>query len=315
MHRSNFKLFTAAFCLCTAAFMNKTMAQCPNLNFSNGNFTNWQVYKGDWNGVSPCLPDSGRHTIMDAAALTLAWQLYDERCSPIPKVPNGFQYAAKLGNANTGGQVEALEYTMTVDSSNSLLIVHFALVMANPNHSPNEQPQFNIIIKDSLGKPISALPCGTVNFIAGSINIPSACTGSLEAFNWKTVSYNLETLIGQTIKIYFETRDCSLGCHFVYAYIVAECRPATIDLTFCTGESVARMAAPDGFAGYTWVRSRNPSWVNSSQRFAVSDVIDGEIFTCRLMSGFGCDSELKIKITKTPALITILYSVINCVII
>ena len=290
------------------SMINNVQAQCPNLDFSSGDFTNWQAYKGDWNGgsynVSPCLPDSGRHTIMDAAALTLAGQLYDERCSPIPKVPNGFQYAAKLGNANIGGQMEALEYTMTVDSSNSLLMVHFAWVMENPNHSPNEQPQFTMQIRDSLGRPISALPCGNVNFIAGNTTIPLACTGNSEARNWTTIGYSLELLIGQKIKIYFETRDCSQGDHFGYAYIVAECRPMRTDLAVCSGQSIARMTAPDGFAGYTWVRSSSPSWVNSSQRFVVSDVIDGEIFTCRLMSELGCESVLKIKITKTPATIT-----------
>jgi hypothetical protein len=237
-----------------------------------GDFTHWQGYIGTWNtGPQPSAITPNRHTFMDAAALMQSGQFYDEHCPLVPKVPNGYAYSAKLGNSNTNAELEALEYTMRVDSNNSLLIVHFAWIMENSNHSLEQQPHFMMQIRDSLGRPISGLPCGTVNFTAGKTNIPLTCTGSLEARDWTTVGFSLEPLIGQPIRIYFETRDCSQGEHFGYAYVVAECKPMKIDLAFCTGQNVARMAAPDGFAKYTWRRSNDPNWTFSGNGNALQN--------------------------------------------
>jgi PKD repeat protein len=199
-------------------------AQCPNLNFSMGDFTNWQAYSGTCdNGIhiNPSPVISGRHSIMDAQQLLPHNQLYDERCPTIRKVPAGFNYSVKLGNENAGAEMEALEYMMTVDSTNSLLIVHFAWVMGGASHAPSQQPSFSITIKDSNGIPLSNLfPCNNVIEGEGLV----CKTSTFLARNWVSANYDLELFIGQTIKVYIETRDCALGEHAGYAYIVAECK-------------------------------------------------------------------------------------------
>ena len=72
---------------------------CPNINFNLANFSYyWQCYTGSYsNGndtIYPCLPTNGKHSIMDAALLTLRNQIQDENCHIIPKVSVGFAYAA-----------------------------------------------------------------------------------------------------------------------------------------------------------------------------------------------------------------------------
>jgi len=286
---------------------------CPNLDFSMANFTNWQAYIGNWNTVftiNTSQPINDRHTIMNAQQLILTNNFYDEYCPHIPKVPAGFAYSAKLGNANAGAEMEALEYTLRVDSNNSLLILHFAFVLQNPGHSITEQPRFTMTLKDSLGRPLG-LPCSDVNFPAVSDDPSLACnvTGSsgFVARNWTTVGFSLEALMGRTIKIYFETRDCALGCHFGYAYLAAECRPMKIDLQFCSGQTAARMTAPQGFTYYKWTRSKgqptNYKEGNAivARQIVCVDPIDGEIFTCTMTSELGasCNANVKCEIKRT----------------
>ena len=289
-----------------------TSAQCPNLNFSMGNFNNWQGYMGSCGSgvnINPSAITPGRHTIMDGAQLLRANQLYDERCLKIKKVPDGFAYAAKIGNESTGAEMEAIEYTLRVDSNSSLLLLHFAWVMEDPSHSYEEQPRFTLTIKDSVGNPISnnVLPCAFYDFVAGAGATGLACDGAVQARDWTTVGYSLEPMIGRTIKIYFETRDCTLSGHYGYAYVVAECRSMTIDLQYCEGQTAARFRAPDGFQKYTWTRSiGKPSLITSGsgrnyQNITLTDAYDEEIITCEAESALSpeCSATLKTVVRKT----------------
>ena len=284
---------------------------CSNLNFNLANFTNWQCYAGSCNGgnvlINPSPVTSGRHTIMDRSTLILTNQLQDEHCSLIPKVPAGFSYSARVGNSGVGSEMEAIEYTMNVDNSNSLLIVHFAWVLEYVStHAPSEQPMFSITIKDSTGMPISGLPCSYLNFTADS-NMPNlACEfTNLVARNWTTVAYSLDSLIGQTVKIYFETRDCTSSGHFGYAYVAAECRSSSTELHYCNGTASVSMRAPNDFVHYKWTRSTQSGWVrqtqggNTYQNINVTDPINAEIFTCELTSELGCTATVKFIIKET----------------
>ena len=265
-------------------------SQCPNLNFSMGNFTNWQGYIGscrDSININPSAITPGRHTIMHGAQLLAANQLYDEHCLKIKKVPDNFAYSAKIGNAGTGAEMEALEYTMTVDSINSLLLIHYAWVMEDPSHNPEEQPRFSIQIRDSNGNaiPETNRDCW-YSFIEP--NFPDlACKTSPLGRDWTTIGYSLKSLIGQTIKIYFETRDCTGGGHFGYAYVVTECRSLSIDLLYCSGQTYAYLSVPVSFSYYKWTRSSDLSWVSEGENLRtirLENPIDGEIITCEMGS-------------------------------
>jgi len=275
---------------------------CPNLNFSHGTLQNWQCYSGSCAGgiywVTPTPPDSGRHTIMSMQVLEQNGQLYDEYCNVIKKVPDRL-YSCRLGNNTAGTKADAIEYTITVDSSNSLLIISYTLVMQRC--TANSPPQFTIKVTDSTGN-ILNISCAELNFIAEDSMGNLACdTNSLVARDWTTVGYSLESFIGQTIKIYFEVRDCALGCHFGYAYVTAECRPMQIELHYCPSMVFSRMVAPEGFASYEWTRSGDTSWKAYGQRVAPPYYLmaDGEIITITLTSKDGCQSQVKVVIKMT----------------
>ena len=172
-------------------------AQCPNLNFSMGNLTNWQCYAGSCaNGnyfVAPTAPIPGKHTIMNGITLLNSGQFYDENCNKIPKVPDGYLYSCRIGNSGTGAEVDGIEYEITVDSNNSLLILSYACVLENPGHFLSDQPRFTMGITDSAGRVLST-PCA--NIIGGEMDGLVCETGSLVARTWTSVGYDLTPMIG-----------------------------------------------------------------------------------------------------------------------
>ena len=274
-------------------------SQCPNLDFNMNNpsnmnnFSNWQAYAGSClNGVDtiyPCQPIPGRHTIQ-----RLTYNVYgqpigprDEYCDTIFYTPP-WKFSAKLGNDTANAKINALEYTMLIDSSNSLLVVRFAFVLENPqNQSPNERPRFTIQIRDSSGIPLTNLAYSNIEFVADTGLQNLTCTGEIVARDWTTVGFNLDTFIGQTIKIYFETRDGTQGNHFGYAYIAAECHPIKRSFEYCyNGLSDARLCAPDGFAWYKWTSSSNSSWIREGKSSCTGFLTpgDGTVYTCQMTS-------------------------------
>ncbi len=288
-------------------------AQCPNLNLSYGNLTNWQCYIGGCSGGNytrtPSAVIPGRHTVLEITSLIMNNNLYDEKCSVITKVPDGCTYSLKLGNDQIGAETEAVSYRMTVDSSNSLLILSFAYVMGDTSHSPAEQPQFSMTMYDTNWNVLN-VPCGNNQFVSNP-NLPAlACnTGDIVARDWTTIGFNLESLIGQTIIIFFETRDCSQGGHYGYAYLACQCRPMTIDLTYCEGNNAARLRAPNGFTSYLWHRSSQPNWYSTAQQINILNPLYGEEFSCTLVSALGCSPTIKTVITKTSVDANFVYGV------
>ncbi|MCL2132152.1 MAG: PKD domain-containing protein [Lentimicrobiaceae bacterium] len=284
---------------------------CPNLNFSYGTLAYWQCYTGMSSPYSVAATGAvpGRHTIMDADALQKTGQLYDEICNLLPKVPDGFSYSCKIGNGSVGAEAEGIEYEMRVDSMNSLLMLYFAFVLQRAGHGENDQPKFSMTIKDSLGRPMSTLPCGVVNFRPEFIPFPLLCNSSADAMAWVNTGFSLESLIGQKIYIYFETWDCPPTAHYGYAYVVGECRPMRIDLAYCDGQDVARMKAPDGFESYEWTRSSVPSWRSYSKQINIEKPMDNEVFTVNISNALGCTSQLKTVIQKTSVNTSFMYGV------
>ena len=257
-----------------------------NIDFSQGNFNGWQGYMGSCGSginINPSNITSGRHTIMNRTQLIAANQLIDEHCMLIPKVPDGFSYSAKIGNSNVGAEMEAIEYTLKVDSTNCLFLLHYAWLMEDPSHSPEEQPRFSAIIRDSVGIPISKIPCMDVIFTEYPNNSNLTCTGNIMAKGWDVYGFDLSSFIGQTIKLYFETRDCSLSGHFGYAYMIGEVRSKSIDIIKCNYSSTINLVIPDGFNHYSWTRSSNPSWKHEGseyQSISISNPVHGEEFIC-----------------------------------
>jgi len=281
---------------------------CPNINFSYGTLTFWQCYQGSCAGtsywVTPGHQIPGKIDIMNRTTLEANGQLYDEYCPVIPKVPDGYNFSCRIGNSNAGSEVDAVEYTLTVDSNSSLLMIGFAWVMEYPaGHSGfYGVPGMIAKLKDAHGNIIAGHPCNPINFLSDPTPANLACSaisGSVYAMDWIFTGYSLEDLIEQTVKIYFETRDCSDGGHFGYGYIVCECRPMRIEVEHCKGSPAARLIAPEGFVSYEWTRSKHPSWRATTRQINISNPMDGEIFSCTVKNNLGCYSVLKMEVVTT----------------
>lgn len=141
-------------------------AGCPNANFSNNDFSNWQGYTGNYgNPASAVGIVNGRHTIISAPGID------PNTCGGLQLIPPGSTRSARLGNQSTGAQGERLTYTLNVTAQNSLFIYKYACVLQDPGHSPAQQPVFQMRLLNQNGTQIGG-NCGAYTVYAGQPNKP-----------------------------------------------------------------------------------------------------------------------------------------------
>ena len=304
------KLWLAGvFFLWTVSAAQAQHASCPNLDFSFRNFQNWVCQTANslnikntaysaltWTGDT-AIP--GRHTIM-----TDIHGVDSNTCDSVPNVrlalvPDGFIQSARIGNSRNGGDAECIKYTMTVDSSNALFFLHFAVVMEDPLHYEAIQPRFGMRIQDTSGNLLTKCPGNWYEVLpeTGIFGFNS-CGTYIRWRDWTTLGVNLLPLCGQKIQIVLYATDCGTGGHFGYAYVVGECQPMSIEVQFCAQSTVARLTAPKGFQSYSWYDDRG-NLVGTNQRYNAQDPPDGTVYTCRLYSANGIVSTLSTVIQKT----------------
>ena len=117
---------------------------------------------------------------------------------------------------------------------------------------------------------------------------------------WKTVGVNLSSLIGQTVTIDFTTRDCSLGQHYGYAYLVAECMPLYINMDYCQGSSQIQLTAPNGFQTYNW----SPGGA-TTQSINITSPNNNQLYTCN-MATFSNQGNCQVTVSTqlTPTIVS-----------
>src|SRR5437868_14980498 len=119
------KTFCATVLLCISFLTVRSQLNIcpPNLDFEQGDFTNWECKTGScsastgtnvitWTGC--CAPVPNRHEIIPGnSAAVDQYGLFPIVC------PNGSGYSVKLGNNQTGAQAEGLFYTNTIPDRKS----------------------------------------------------------------------------------------------------------------------------------------------------------------------------------------------------
>ncbi|MDD4209578.1 MAG: gliding motility-associated C-terminal domain-containing protein [Bacteroidales bacterium] len=282
---------------------------CPNFNFSQQNFTNWVCKTSNsinaastayssltWTGANPV---SGRHTIMTDI---YGYDLHTCNGSPnaqLALIPEGFNQSARIGNDYTMSEADAIIYELTVDTNSALILLHFAVVLQDPDHPASQQPYFELRIQDANGNLLN-VPCNRYYVVSGA-GIPGfQDCGDVHWRDWTTVGVSLFPLIGQTIYIVIATADCQPTGHYGYGYAVGECRPMRINVQYCEGSTVARLEAPDGFVSYQW-RNQNNQIVGSNQKLSIQNPPDGATYTVTMTSAIGphCTCNLSCVIEKT----------------
>lgn len=235
-----------------------TFAQVtPNIGFDDGTFNHWECWAGDarnLGALTTTTPIVYRHVIENDGKQVDFYGDFPVLC------PNGSKYSIKLGNEQNGSQAERVSYTFTVPSSGEYtLIFDYAVVLQNPNHTPDQQPRFTAKVFNVSDN--NYLDCPSFDFIA-SPDLPgfklsprSTVNNDIYYKEWAKATIDIHNSPNKVIRIEFTTNDCTQGGHFGYAYLDvedAENIPPITGNAYCANQNEVTLLGPSGFAEYTW---------------------------------------------------------------
>ena len=172
-------------------------------------------------------------------------------------IPVGEQASVRLGNWTSGGnampQAESITYGFTVDASEAdLLVLRYAAVLQDPEHSASLQPRFRLEILNQGGALIDS--CSMADFIANASLDWAQGPNDVLWKDWTTYGIDLMPYDGQTIFVRLTTHDCGEGSHFGYAYFTLRCASKQMQTEGCSDVPNNRFTVPSGF-NYRWYSS------------------------------------------------------------
>jgi gliding motility-associated-like protein len=300
----NSKLFQKIFLIlffCLQTLNLFSQSQCPNSDFSNGNFDNWNGTSGTYSNpsLSPGI-NLGTQSIITTSTQD------PYTCGGLSTIPVGETFSAQLGNDSAGGKAQKLTYNLSITNQNSLFIYKYALVLQDAGHAPSTQPGFTVQILDAAGNVINP-NCGVYNVYAGQPNQNFQSCNDIRWLPWTSVALNLSAYVGQNLRIEFTTRDCAFTQHFGYAYISAKCTNLRLNVKTCSGGSTVTLSAPSGFSSYAWTYLGVPIGTpTQSISFPSNSYPVGAVFECTISSfsnGQTC-SAIAQAVLGSPILIT-----------
>lgn len=276
---------------------NSLLSQnCPNSDFSAGNFSNWTGMTGTYN--TPATFNIGTPGIVTPAyhSVVTVPGIDPNTAGGLPTIPPGYTSSAMLNSqGNINGAASQLSYSMLVDATNSLFIYNYAVVLQDAGHTTNQQPKFEIMVLDPSNNIIAC----TYYEVAAGTGMPGFHNnGSIRWKEWEKVGVDLTAYMGQVVTIRARVAGCvqEQGAHFGYAYLTAECMPLEIQVEYCQGDTVATLTAPDGFSSYLW------STGETTQSISIVNPIPGTTnITCTITSVTGCSAILNTIVNPVVA--------------
>lgn len=286
---------------------------CPvNLDFEQGDFTNWECFTGSTSiknaknviTLAPSVPAAGRHEIISAAT-----SVQMDPYGNFPKLcPYGGNYSVKLGNESTGSQAEGLSYTFTVPSAvDTFSFTYFyAVVFQDPNHQAIEQPRFFVTAYDVVSGAI--INCASYDYVSNG-TIPgfqhSTVNTTVLFKNWTPASIQFAGLANRTVRLEFKTADCTLGGHFGYAYVDVGggCSNLLATAPYCAATNSVILNAPYGFKSYTWYNEDYSAIVGTQQNLTLTPPPATKgFFHVSLIPypGYGCSDTAQAVVTPLP---------------
>lgn len=215
-----------AFATALLAVSAPAFAIFQNGGFEQNSFVGWTLEGGTNPGLIGAPPFTGASVQITPGAAgpaTLVATISDP-LAPTIVLPRVGQYTAKLNDEGGGALVTTLRQidtitTADVDSADGLPHIRFAFapVLDDPNHAPNEQPYFYVMVKnladDSvLFEQFAYSGQAGVNFLNGA--------GSWKYLEFQDVDAVLPaSAIGQQVELTVVAADCSLGGHGGYVYV------------------------------------------------------------------------------------------------
>lgn len=260
-----------------------------NLDFSNQDFTNWNLFTGS-NYTTPTNPttsfqinsplDEARHSINTIND-------FDPNTNDqLQIIPDGEPFSARLGNSDHGEQTESMNYTLTVDANNNqgFLYYKYAIVFENPTVHYTDQPKviINVYLNDVLLEGCESYQ------VDANTNEPEFMDGigQIKWKDWTAVGFDLNNYnMGDELRLEFINYDCGRSAHFGYTYVTAGYIGEGNVITHepCNADGNYYLTAPDGF-NYLW------STGETTQIIALSNPEPGSTYSCELTltSSFSC---------------------------
>jgi gliding motility-associated-like protein len=268
------------------------VSACYNTGFEDGSLSGWYAYYatnstgsngGPFNmtgltggycygapteagGPDPLENNDYQIRVTSGAAIDYFLNTYASLSFPQVS-PWGGQHSVMLGDSTWPKEGCAiLSQSFLVTNSTSNLTYQFAVFLErSKTHTYYEQPLFSVTILDQNGDTIpacgnykqSAYTASDVGYNKTYYPTQPVTGGGNDTVYWKPwtiVNVPLKNYIGQCITIIFEDWDCSLGGHFGYAYVDAECSPLQVissSPNLCGQDSLS-LSAPPGDSAYVW---------------------------------------------------------------
>ncbi len=308
------KFFTLLSAFLYLLLVNATAQNCPpNIDFENGDFSNWQCFTGftyvgasgqNVIDLSPSAPISDRHELISSAT---AQPL--DYYGNFPKLcPYGGNYSVKLGNDGMGAQAEGMSYTFQIPPTQDTFsfTYFYAVVFENPGHAVVEQPRFFVTAYDvATGALIN---CASYNYVStGSIpGFQLSALGSDVLYkDWSPVSIQFAGLQGHTVRLEFKTADCTLSGHFGYAYLDVStgCSNILATAPYCAETNSLILNAPFGFQNYVWFNEDYSAIIGNQQSITLSPppAITGTFHVDVIpYPGYGCRDTVDAVVLPLP---------------
>jgi gliding motility-associated-like protein len=235
--------------------------------------------------------------------------------------------SVRMNGSNSNYRACRLKYITTASSTNQRLSFSYAVVLQNPSgHSAGESPYFKVEVRnESTGAILPGCTSYTFNpksTVASDSLFQSNIGSTFDPTfyrKWQYYSVDLSTLpAGTNVSINFETGGCTLGGHWGYAYVDAECGGiGTPYANMCSGSNFATLVAPTGFNTYQW---SGPSGVIAG---ATNDTlilgppsnptpVPGTTYSVTMVSPGGCAITQTVNINFTTVNIINLNSTSSC---
>lgn len=303
---------------------NAAEPYCTNLGFELQNFSNWRAFtwtEGQPGSAVISTPKvegivNGRHTIITTNG-------YDPIVggTQLKLIPAGYTTSVKLGSTflGSGGLRQSITYKLDVTPENAFVVYNFAVVLQDPNnttHEPIDEPRFMVSILDQNGAKIDDCANYDVNASNASVEgwqqMPYR-GNPLYWRDWTAVGINLTKYIGQSVTLEFMSANCRRSGHFGYAYLAAHCQPLYITVDYCANDQYATLKAPTGFTSYLW-KDMNNKIIFTGQSFplANADVVEGDTYTCEMVSATGCDVALSATIYRFSPNADFIHTQVDC---
>ncbi|MDD4604657.1 MAG: hypothetical protein PHF97_12760, partial [Bacteroidales bacterium] len=318
---------------------------CPNSNFGNGTFDNWNGCYGRF--TDPCLrPGFLTEPIPPLSNVPLHKIINSSWLDPnttangggLPTIPPGETHSARIGDTTQTGETDKaseLKYAITIGQDNYFFIYRYAIVLQSGGHPKGSQPDFEVKITDENNVELDPV-CGTYYFEApttapsplpdGWHLIGTGGNGSIYWKEWSTIGmdltpYTLPPYNLQTIYINFKVRGCTYNTHFGCAYISTTCSQMNITLSGCEGSGQVTLTGPPGFTIYEWQGPFCPTCPPDPPKYygqtvtitAAQGASTGNRFDLNLTAANGCVVKHVQQTISFTSVIPGFTSVVNCV--